>query len=70
VKRAKDVQVGGEHYKKLAIQPAEYILANDIRWAEGCAIAYLTRWKDKGGVQDLHKAIHTIQLLIDAQEGK
>lgn len=70
VKRAKDAQVGGEHYKTLAIQPAEYILANGVGWAEGCAISYLTRWKNKGGVQDLHKAIHTIQLLIDSVEAK
>lgn len=68
MKRAKDRQVGGDHYRKLKIQPAEYILANNIGWAEGCAIAYLTRWQDKGGVEDLHKAIHSIQLRIESLE--
>jgi hypothetical protein len=67
---AKTEQVGGDHYMKLAIQPADYILANGLGWAEGCAIAYLTRWRDKGGIQDLEKAIHTIQLLIDSERAK
>lgn len=67
---ARDEQVGGDHYRKLAIQPAEYILANKLGWAEGCAIAYVTRWQDKGGTEDLRKAIHTIQLLIDEVEKK
>lgn len=63
-----DVQIGGEHYNKLAIQPARYILENQLGWAEGCAIAYITRWRDKGGVDDLRKAIHTIELLIETTE--
>jgi hypothetical protein len=57
-------QVGGSHYKDMPIQPAEYIIRNNIGWAEGCAIAYLSRWRQKGGVQDLEKAKHTIELLI------
>lgn len=60
-------QVGGSHYKDMAIQPAEYILKNKIGWAEGTAIAYLSRWRQKGGVEDLRKALHTIQLLIEAE---
>jgi hypothetical protein len=67
---AKDTQIGGEHYKKMAIQPADYIIRNGIGWAEGCAIAYLSRWQDKGGIEDLKKAVHTIQLLIESKEGK
>ena len=63
--KAKDTQVGGDHYKDMAIQPAEYIMRNNLGWAEGCAIAYISRWRQKGGVQDLQKAIHTLQLLID-----
>lgn len=65
---ALDTQEGGDHYKKLAIQPFEYIHRNGIGFAEGCAIKYLTRWKDKGGVQDLKKARHFIDLLIDEVE--
>jgi hypothetical protein len=58
-------QVGGEHYKKYAIQPSEYILRNNIGWLEGNAIKYLTRWKDKGGRQDLEKAKHYVELLLE-----
>ena len=62
-----DEQVGGTHYKKLAIQPIEYITANNIGYMEGNAIKYLTRWRDKGGITDLEKARHYIELLIDIQ---
>ncbi|CAB4183322.1 SaV-like [uncultured Caudovirales phage] len=65
-----DKQVGGDHYKKMKIQPMEYIVANDIGFAEGTAIAYLSRWKSKGGIEDLKKARHTIELLIELEEGK
>lgn len=61
------VQIGGSHYNKLAIQPAEYILKNRIPWAEGCVIAYVTRWRDKGGIEDIQKAIHTLQLLVESE---
>lgn len=61
-------QIGGTHYKDMAIQPAAYILANGIGWAEGDAIAYISRWKAKGGVQDLKKAIGTLNLLIASVE--
>lgn len=60
-------QVGGDHYKKLAIQPIEYIHANNIPFPEGSAIKYLTRWRDKGGVNDLEKAKHLIDLLIELE---
>jgi hypothetical protein len=65
-----ETQIGGSHYKDMPIQPAEYILKNGIPWAEGCAIAYLSRWRQKGGIQDLKKAIHTIELLIESEGGK
>jgi hypothetical protein len=58
-------QVGGNHYSKLAIQPAEYTTRNGLGHMAGDAIAYITRYKDKGGKQDLEKAIHSIQLLIE-----
>jgi hypothetical protein len=65
-----DTQVGGDHYKKLAIQPIEYIHANGIPFAEGSAIKYLTRWRDKGGIKDLEKAKHFIELLIELEGRK
>ena len=67
---AKDKQVGGSHYKTLAIQPVEYIHRNDIGFCEGCAIKYLTRWKEKNLIQDLEKARHFIDLLIEMETNK
>ena len=68
-KRALDVQVSGNHYKDLAIQPVEYIFANNIGYFEGNVIKYVSRWRDKGGIADLEKAKHYIDLLIEL-EGK
>lgn len=65
-----DVQVGGSHYKNLAIQPIEYIHANGIGFAEGSVIKYVTRWRDKNGVKDLEKARHFIDLLIALEQRK
>lgn len=67
---AKKNQVGGNHYKDMAIQPFEYIWKNGIGFAEGSAIKYLSRWKNKGGVEDLYKAKHFIELLIESEEAK
>jgi hypothetical protein len=60
-------QEGGSHYKDLAIQPVEYIHKNGIGFCEGSAIKYLTRWREKGGVEDLKKAKHFIDLLIELE---
>jgi hypothetical protein len=60
-------QEGGSHYKELRIQPVEYIHANGIPFIEGNVIKYVSRWRKKGGVQDLKKAMHFIQLLIDLE---
>ena len=57
-------QVGGNHYKDLAIQPVEYIHANNIGYMEGNVIKYVSRWKAKNGIKDLEKAKHYIELLI------
>lgn len=61
-------QHGGDHYKHLAIQPAEYAIKNNLGWAEGNAIKYVTRWKDKGGIEDLQKAIHCLEMLISIEK--
>ena len=60
-------QVGGQHYKLLKIQPVEYIHANQIGYFEGTAIKYLSRWRNKGGLEDLQKAKHFIDLLIELE---
>lgn len=61
---ALNVQVGGSHYKDLPIQPVEYIHANGIGYFEGNVIKYVSRWRTKGGIPDLRKAAHYLDLLI------
>lgn len=65
-----DKQVGGTHYTKKSIQPWDYIYENNLCYFTGNAVKYLSRWKDKGGVEDLKKAIHYIEKLIELEEGK
>lgn len=65
-----DVQVGGDHYKILKIQPVEYIVANNIPFLEGNIIKYATRHRHKNGKQDLEKVIHYAQLAIEMYYGK
>lgn len=65
-----DQQVSGDHYKKMAIQPVEFIHANGIGYFEGNVIKYVARWRSKGGVADLEKAKHYIDLLIELEQRK
>lgn len=60
-------QIDGSHYKDLKIQPLEYIHANGIPFAEGCVIKYVSRWRNKGGIKDLEKAKHFLELLIELE---
>ena len=53
-------QIGGSHYRDMVIQPSEFINKNNIPFAEGNAIKYLCRHKQKGQREDLLKAINTI----------
>lgn len=64
---ALDTQVGGGHYKDLKIQPIEFIHANDLPFIEGSIVKYISRWREKGGVQDLEKIKHYVDLLIDLE---
>lgn len=61
-------QVGGNHWLKNPIQCWDYIQANGIGFFEGNVIKYVTRWKDKGGVEDLKKARHYLDKLIESQD--
>ena len=61
------VQVGGQHYRSWTIQPIEFVLANNLGFCEGNVIKYITRWKSKGGVEDLRKAKHYIDFLIEKE---
>lgn len=64
---ATDKQVGGSHYQ-LPIQPIEYILANGLGYCEANVVKYVSRWRNKGGIQDLKKAIHYLEMLIEQEE--
>jgi hypothetical protein len=63
-------QVGGDHYSKLKIQPMEYSMANELNACQHTIIKYVTRYKDKNGKQDLLKAKHTIDLLLQLEYGE
>jgi hypothetical protein len=63
-------QVGGRHYIDCPIQPIEYIVRNNLPFCEGNIVKYITRWRKKGGIQDLKKVIQYAEFLIkDAQIG-
>jgi hypothetical protein len=64
IESANDTQVGGSHYKDCKIQPTEFIHANNIPFIEGNIIKYVIRHRNKNGIEDLKKAKHYIDLLI------
>ena len=70
IKTANDIQHGGSHYKDKGMEPWDYVAINDIGYFEGCAIKYLTRWQEKGGIEDLKKAGHYIQKKIEVEQNK
>lgn len=69
---ALNIQIGGSHYKDCAIQPIEYIEANKLEFLEGCVVKRITRHdKPTGkGRQDIEKAIHELQLLLQLRYGE
>ena len=62
---AKDYQIGGSHYKDKGIQPIDYIMTNRLGFCEGKVIKYVSRWRDKNGLDDLLKAKHYLEFLIE-----
>ena len=62
-----DHQVGGNHYKEMKIQPIQYVLENGLGYCEGNIVKYASRWRQKGGIDDLRKIIQYAEFLI-AQE--
>ena len=60
---ALDKQEGGDHYKDMKIQPVEYSRANQLLGLESAVIKYVSRHKKKGGVLDINKAIHCLELI-------
>lgn len=69
---ALDKQIGGDHYRDGGIQPVQFIEANEIAFLEGCCIKRLTRHNREGGKgrQDIEKAIHELQLLLELRYGE
>lgn len=63
-------QVAGDHYKSVAIQPVQYIHANGIGFFEGNVIKYVTRHRAKNGAEDIKKAIHYLNLLLELEYGE
>jgi len=64
---ANDRQTGGSHYHT-KIQPWDYIISNNLGWCEGNIVKYVSRWKNKNGLEDLHKAKHYLEKLIEVAQ--
>lgn len=60
-----DTQVGGNHYKDFTIQPIEFFIANNLPFVEASIIKYVCRHSFKNGKEDLQKAIHLLEILIE-----
>ena len=67
--KAMNKQEGGEHYKWMEIQPVEYIVKNNIPFCEGNIIKYVSRHRDKNGLEDLRKAKHMLELIAELEYG-
>lgn len=63
--KANDRQVGGDHYKNKSVQPWDYITGNNMGYLEGCIVKYVSRYKEKNGLDDLYKAHHYLEKLIE-----
>lgn len=64
---ALDTQEGGDHYKTMAIQPVEFITRNGLNFLEGCVVKRVCRHRRKNGAEDLRKAIHELELLLQLE---
>ena len=60
-------QVGGIHYKDMAIQPIDFIMGNNLNYAEGNVIKYISRHKVKNGAEDIRKAIHYCEFILASE---
>ena len=68
---ANDKQVDGTHYRKYGdIQPWDVVVAWNLGYLEGTALKYIARWQDKGGLNDIKKAIHFLEKLVEVEEAK
>ena len=67
--QAKRIQIGGNHYAKMKIQPIDFITENKLSFIQGNIIKYICRYKDKNGLQDLKKAQHYLNMLLEKEYG-
>lgn len=67
---ANETQIGGDHYKAKSIQPWDFIAANQLGYFEGNIVKYVSRWRDKGGINDLKKARHYLDKLIELEDNQ
>lgn len=63
-----ETQIGGSHYEDMKIQPIEFILENNLSFLEGNILKYICRYKSKNGLQDLLKARHYLDILIEHEQ--
>jgi hypothetical protein len=66
---ALEKQPGGDHYRTMAIQPIEYILKNELGYMEANVVKYVSRHKSKNGAEDIKKAIHYLEMILEFQYG-
>lgn len=67
---ANETQVAGDHYKDKAIQPWDYIVGNNLGYLEGCIVKYVSRYREKNGLEDLNKAKHFLDKLIEVESAR
>lgn len=68
---ANEKQVAGDHYKKYGdLQPWDVVIKWNLGYLEGTALKYISRWRDKGGIDDIKKAIHFLEKLVETEEAK
>jgi hypothetical protein len=67
---ANSTQVGGDHYRSKAIQPWDFIIANNLGFLDGNVVKYVCRFREKNGLQDLEKARHYLDKLIEVEKAK
>jgi hypothetical protein len=61
-----DTQVAGTHYQ-MPIQPVEFIHKNGLGFIVGNVVKYVVRYKQKNGIEDLKKARHYLDMLIEME---
>jgi len=65
--KALKAQVGGDHYRDMIIQPVEYAQRNRLGYCESATVKYVSRHRNKNGKEDIQKAIHMLELLIELE---